>query len=351
MSAAREEAQMQAVIATEEQREAWSAYIARNDFAIAWQVMEWHDLVRRHYPVEFFPLVVQREGQIGGILPLYRVRTGRKGDRLMSVPYAVAGGIVADGPGEERALLAKAVELHESLGTSGITLKQYKHQVQGELRTDDSYYNSELDISGGEKAVWGRISAGNREQIERTAGAKLRVESGLGVVDEFYELLLDHHHRRGIPCVSKGWVRDLAETGMYDAALIRDGERCLAGTMMKSFKKTVSFPFTCTRGVSEEDIRTVYRLYWTLIARYSAEGYEIFHSGRIPKNGQTDGYRLGWGGAPYGYFYQYYPAGATGPMEFASRRNRKRKVFEAAWRIAPRALTRALGPYFVRQFP
>jgi hypothetical protein len=96
---------------------------------------------------------------------------------------------------------------------------------------------------------------------------------------------------------------------MYEVALLKHDGEVVAGTMVKKFRHTVSFPFSCLRDQTERTSLFAYSLYWQLITRLAGEGITIFHSGRIPKTDTAASYRLGWGGTKYNYYYQYYGLG------------------------------------------
>jgi len=339
---------MKAVIITERERQAWDAYVMGNPAAIAWQSYGWSDVVRKNYQLEFYPLAVFDGPDICGILPLYRM-TGKKNE-LISVPYAVAGGILAERPEVQDLLVEKAIDLSRQYGSSRITLKQYKIMINGDMRIDNNYYNRELSLTRDRTELWGRISEQNRERVTDAMKLDVRLEYPSSDSSTFHKLLLHHHHRRGIPCVGKRWIDDLQAFEMYSIALLKVGERVVAGTMVKEFKDTISFPFTCLVGENGGVSLPAYALYWKLIEHFAERGKAIFHSGRIPTSDQAEPYRLGWGGTKYPYFYQYIPNNAA-RTEFATRRGRKRILFEKGWKRLPRVVAGYLGPHVVKHFP
>lgn len=329
----------------------WDEFVMKEPYAIAWQLFEWSLLVDRHYGAQFYPLVIEEDDKIVGILPLYRIKPLKGSPRMISVPHAVAGGILAEAPQVRKALLDAAVKIGTDCGAQGLTLKQYKLKLEGELTTDDNYYNRELDLSGSTAAVWERITQENRNAILATKGVPLILEHPAGDLTSFYRYLLRHHRRKGVPCVSQQWVRDLVDLGMYSAAVLKRDKQIVAATMVKEFKDTVSFPFTCSSGDTRTDHLPVYRLYWELMTKYSEMGYRICHSGRIPKTDDVDPYRLGWGGTKHPYYYQYYPPHDQKTTEFAHKHSWKRNLFSSAWKLIPLPMAGFLGPYVVRQFP
>jgi hypothetical protein len=341
---------MEAVIIDPSKRGEWEEYLLGNEKSIAWQSFDWSDVLAKHYRFDFFPIAAVDSGKISGVLPLYRIKTLLAGDILTSVPHAVAGGIVADNEEASRVLLGKAIELSRKFNSCRIALKQYKHRIVGDLHTDDHYYNKELRISQDIQQVWNGMEPRNRESIVKTEKYSLLLEHPSDDLQRFYRLLLEHLHARGIPCVSRSWIQDLIRFRMYSIAFLKKEGKIVAGTLVKEYKKTVSFPFSCRPRSEKTRVDYLYRLYWDLIRHYCGKGYEIFHSGRIPKNDATDEYRLGWGGTKYGYYYQYFPNHSV-KAEYSTKRGSKREVLEKCWKMIPTGVAGILGPSVVKQFP
>ena len=342
---------MEVVILSEDKRKDWDEYIMKNEYSIAWQSYDWYSVIKKHYDVIFYPLAVIDQSKICGILPLYFIKTGKGGGSLISVPHAVAGGIVADDDTGKKLLLEHAAGLSKKHNNCGITLKQYKIRIDGDLRTDENFYNKELDLTAPIENIWEELNKNNRKNIEKADKEYTPVlEYPSKDLDPFYKLLLGHLHRRGIPCVSKKWIKDLLDFDMYKIAFLKHNNKIVAATLVKEYKKTVSFPFSCSPDMSEQSLMFTYSLYWNLIKYFKAEGMEIFHSGRIPNTDKADAYRLGWGGTKYKYYYQYYPSTTSG-TEYTKKRGKKREILEKGWKLMPRFMARIIGPYIVKKFP
>ena len=341
---------METIIIDEKGKESWEQYVREHPDSIAWQSYEWFSVLRNHYAVTFLPIAVKNGGGIRGVLPLYRIGNARGRNLLMSVPYAVAGGVLADDVEAESLLVGKAFALAEEFGSRAIALKQYKRKVAGNFRDDDGFYNKELDIARDLGQVWKDLDARNQQQIEEARDHPLVLAHPVGDIKAFYTLLLQQHHRKGVPCVSRRWIEDLINFNLYSAALLMLHGRPVAGTLVKAFKDTVSFPFTCIAADDDQHRMFAYDLYWKLIARFNAKGTRIYHSGRIPVNNAVEVYRLGWGGTRHGYHYQYYPGGGAVRSE-SGKKGRKRELFESLWRRMPLGVAQLLGPAIVRRFP
>lgn len=341
---------MRIEIVDESKREAWESFINEQPKAIAWQSYKWFDVLKKHYNIDFYPIVAFQGNEIRGILPLYNLKRSHKKNLLMSVPFAVAGGIVSTDAESEKLLLDKAIELAYQHDNSRITFKQYKHKIEGPLSIDENYCNKELPLNTDINIVWNQISDFNRQKVEQGKNFKYEVEHNSKKINEFYEFLFKHHQRKGIPCTGKSWISDLVESGMYSITMIRYNGKVAAATMVKEFKDTISFPFSCTSDPNSEVFNLVYSLYWEIIKKYSLEGVNICHSGRLPKSGEADQFRQGWGGIQYNYYYQYYPQ-TTQKTEYNVKRSSKRLMFEKVWKLTPQFVTKVVGPVIVRRFP
>lgn len=73
--------------------------------------LAWRDAVIRAWGHLAPFLIAERDGRIEGILPLYRIRSLLAGTLLVSVPYAVYGGILAENDESRDALFQAAMEL------------------------------------------------------------------------------------------------------------------------------------------------------------------------------------------------------------------------------------------------
>lgn len=343
---------MKAVVVDKNAKADWDAFVMASPDTISWHMYDFNKVIQNNYNVTYYPLAAYDNDEICGILPLYHVKTALTKDILISCPYVVAGGIVANDKATADILMDAAIALSKKHKDCKIILKQYKIKYGDDLLTDANFYNRELDLTQSEKEIWDGFDEHNRKMIKAAESYDLTLEYPSNDIDSFYKVVFAQHHQKGIPCPSKKWIAGKYGFADYSyrLALMKRNGKTVAVTMAKVFKKTVSLPYTAIIDHSEETQTVVYKLYWDLIRQLKKEGIEICHSGRVPNNETVDKYRLGWGGTKEPYYYQYYPN--TGVQtEFAVKRGKKRQLFEKVWRILPGWLVRICGPMIVKQFP
>jgi hypothetical protein len=341
---------MRVDILDEAKKADWDRFVDSNPNVIAWHNYYYSYVLKKMYNLPFFPIAAYDGAAICGILPLYLSDTFRRGKMLMSVPYFVAGGIVAANEEAEQLLLKKAIELAKETKINHIALRQYRRKIPGELITDDGYYNRELALTSNIDEIWKSIGDANRAKIEETKKYDTVLEYPSQDLASYYDFLLRDQHGLGLPCVSKRWVELLLDTQTYHIALLKLKGTVVSGTLAKKFKDTISFPLTCLQKHDEKNELFAYDLYWKLITRVAGEGIHICHSGRIPRGDVAPQYRLGWGGTKHNYYYQSPGVGNT-QAQPTNTRGTKRSIFESAWRKTPLSLARAISPIIVKQFP
>ena len=102
---------MEAVILSHDKKNDWDEFVYAHPNTISWHVFDFYKVIENNYQIIYYPLAVYDAEKICGILPLYHVRTNLIKDILISCPYVVAGGIIADNAAVRKTLLDKAIEL------------------------------------------------------------------------------------------------------------------------------------------------------------------------------------------------------------------------------------------------
>jgi hypothetical protein len=340
---------LSAALVPAETREDWNRFVDRHPDALSWHGYDWSRFLSEHYNIQFLPLAAFEGPEIRAILPLYRIKTRRTGAMLISIPYFVAGGIIADSAEAEELLVTETLSLSRTHEAPAF-LKTYRAPAPGPFKTDSSFYNRELDASPGVAAVWDNLEQVNRDRIEVSSRLDVAVEYPSHRVDDFYRLMAGHEHSLGRPWVSRKWLNSLLATGMYKPAVLTLRGTPATATLVKRYKDTVSFPLTCLRQHDELTETLACRLYWELIQQLAPQGIRIFHSGRIPADGSVPAYRLGWGGTPYHYHYQYYGREEE-KTDSEVRSGSMRGRFERIWPRIPRPVAGLIAPAIVKQFP
>ena len=92
----------------------WDAFVRASGEGSPFQLVAWKRAVERTFGLRAHYLMARENGRLAGVLPLFEARElfGRRA--LISVPYAVYGGICATSDAARRALVDAATVLGQS---------------------------------------------------------------------------------------------------------------------------------------------------------------------------------------------------------------------------------------------
>ena len=79
----------------------WDAYVDAHPEGTFFHLLPWRDVLRQSVGFEAHYACAQRAGRIVGVLPLVRVKSLLFGHALVSLPFCVQGGVIADDTAKE----------------------------------------------------------------------------------------------------------------------------------------------------------------------------------------------------------------------------------------------------------
>ncbi|RMF78587.1 MAG: FemAB family PEP-CTERM system-associated protein [Planctomycetota bacterium] len=111
-------------------RAAWREYVERHREATLFHHPDWSDAVAETFGHQPAHLFAERGGRLVGVLPLLEVRSWLAGRLLVSLPYAVYGGVLADDRQTTEALAAAAEDLAVARGARCVDLHSRRAAVE-----------------------------------------------------------------------------------------------------------------------------------------------------------------------------------------------------------------------------
>lgn len=107
---------------------AWDAYVLAQPQATFFHRAGWQRVLREAFRHDTHFLYTERDGRVSGVLPLAHVRSLLFGSSLVSLPFAVYGGVVADDAESAQRLEAEAERLARHLGVRHLELRQLERR-------------------------------------------------------------------------------------------------------------------------------------------------------------------------------------------------------------------------------
>jgi len=287
---------------------------------------------------------------IEGVLPLFEVRGLLGGRGLISVPYGVYGGICAQSAESRQLLLDHAGQLAHEIGASYVELRHRAGQ-ELDLPTKSLYVTFARPITADEEENLMAIPRKQRRMTRQGAKHGLRGELGMQHLEAFYEVYAHSVHALGSPVFPRRLFTAIAQEFGKECELLtiwKDG-RVLAGVLTLLYEdQALPYYGGALREAFPYAINDF--MYWELMCHVAHAGYRVFDFGRSREGTGPYNFKRHWGFEPQPLPYQYLLLnGATIPN--VSPANPKMRLAVEAWKRAPFALTRRLGPALTRYLP
>ena len=286
-------------------------------------------------------------GRIEGVLPLAHVRSFLFGSSLVSLPFAVYGGVAANNSAAADALEAAAQQLAQQLGVAHLELRNVLVR-HADWPAQDLYVTFRKPILADEEANMLAIPRKQRAMVRKGIKNELRGEIDAGV-ERFFPLYADNVHRHGTPALSRRYFEALQREFGPDAEVLTvvapDG-RALSSVLSFYFRDEV-MPYYAGDHVDARDLAANDFKYWELMRRACKRGLKLFDYGRSKQGTGPYAFKKNWGFEPTPLHYEYclYKRDAVPQNNPA---NAKYKLLIESWRRMPLGFANWLGPYVVR---
>lgn len=292
-------------------------------------------------------MYAERGGNIEGVLPLAHVNSMMFGNALVSLPFAVYGGIAASTGDAERALEMAAEQCARRLGVDYLEMRNVRAR-HPEWPTQDLYVTFRKEILAEDEA--------NLQAIPRKQRAMVRKGIKNGLVSEidhdngrFFSLYADNVHRHGTPALPRAYFDKLREVFDSDCevlTVVGPGGRVLSSVLSFYFRDEV-LPYYAGDDEEARELAANDFKYWELMCRARARGLRVFDYGRSKQGTGSYAFKKHWGFEPQPLCYEYrLYRRETVPQNNPA--NAKFRMFIAAWRRLPLMVVNQLGPHIVR---
>ncbi len=325
----------------------WDAFVMTCPSATFFHRAGWQDVIERIFRHRTYFLYAERDGLIEGVLPLAHVDSLLFGNALVSLPFAVYGGVAAASPAAAAELESEAHQIAIRLGVDHLELRNVL-QCHADWPTQDLYVTFRKTIFPEEQANLLAIPRKQRAMVRK--GMKNGLTSGVDRnVERFFALYADNVHRHGTPAMSKGYFQALLETFGPDCEVLTvasaDG-RALSSVLSFYFRDEV-LPYYAGDDEEARDLAANDFKYWELMRLACARGLRVFDFGRSKQGTGSYSFKKHWGFDPEQLHYEYrlYRRDSI-PQNNPS--NAKYRLFIEGWRRMPLAVANWLGPHIVR---
>ena len=333
--------------ATEQDAAAWDAYVLAHPQGSFFHRFGWKRLIETTYRYPGHYLLAECNGRVCGVLPLGEVKHLLFGHALISVPFCVYGGVLADDQVSREGLETRAMALAAERGVDHLELRNERPVRSDWLRKDGLYVTFKKAISEDHDTNLSAIPRKQRAMVRK--GIKAGLVGGLDDgIDNLYRAYSESVRNLGTPVFPKSHFRAIrAEFGDdVDIVTVRHEGQVVASVMNYYFRDQV-LPFygggiSAARNLAANDF-----MYWEVMRRAVERGCRVFDFGRSKVDTGSYRFKKHWGFEPEPLSYEYHLVKAK-EMPDLNPNNPKYRLFINAWKRLPVGVSRAIGPWLAR---
>ena len=294
-----------------------------------------------------YPILFRVTPSIDGVLALAHVNSLLFGNALVSLPFAVYGGVAALDDDAATALEGEAQKIAQRLGVAHLEMRNIARR-HADWPMQDLYVTFRKQILPDAEANMLAIPRKQRAMVRKGIKNNLVSQIDAGA-ERFFKLYADNVHRHGTPALPRRYFEALLREFGPDCEVLTvtgpDG-RLLSSVLSFYFRDEV-LPYYAGDDEDARDLAANDFKYWELMRRACARGLKVFDYGRSKQGTGSYAFKKHWGfeAQPLHYEYRLYRRDAV-PQNNPS--NAKYRLFIEAWRRMPIGFANWLGPHIVR---
>jgi FemAB-related protein (PEP-CTERM system-associated) len=333
---------------------AWDDFVNRSEDSLPTQASAWESILQQTYGFSCHFLTVLQDGQIQGVLPLFRVKSFLTGDSLQSM----AGALCAVSPQAAQALACAADDLARQLGVDYLLLRDSRQPWNDcGLEVLNAHRGVRVHLPTDDQTAWENLNRSLRKDIHKgmRIGNVDTIANRL-LIDDFYDVMVEFNHQMGTPLYSKQFLLNVARgfPGRFRTALGYADDKPVASYFCLIHHNKVFGLWGATLH-AYIPLMPTHRVYWAIFEDAICEGFEQLDLGRSSYPSSQYDFKEKWGDEVYPIYQLFHIYhGKTPPTLNISQsihENGQISLFSQAWSKLPLPLARILGPVVRRHIP
>lgn len=332
-------------------REACDRFVQGHEHGSPFHLSAWLEMVQRFHGHVPRHLVAEDDGRVRGMLPLFLVKSPLLGKAVISVPYAVYGGILADDPAAAGLLTQAARDEVDRLDAGYLELRQILPFAEG-LPQSELYVTFLRDLPADEEECLAMIPRKSRATTRHARDRHgMEFLEGPHLIHDFYELFVRNKRSLGSPVFPLKWFEQILES-YGDQALVH-GVRCegrvVAAVLSFVYGDTL-MPYYSGSEPALERLGSMNFLYWNLMRVGVRLGLKRYDFGRSRGGTGAAKFKQNMGFEPTPLAYQFYLCDGR-QIPTVNPSNPRYGLILKTWSRMPIWLVKLLGPRLMRYLP
>lgn len=325
---------------------AWDAWVNAHPAGTFFHLAGWRTVLERATPHRPHYLLAESGGRITGVLPLAHVNSWLFGSALISTPFCVYGGALAEDDATRHALEDAAQARARELRVGYVELRNCTPSREDWPRKS-LYVTFRREISANDEE--------NMQAIPRKQRAVVRkgIQLGLRSVadadpNRLYAVYSESVRNLGTPVFSRRYLDVLLDVFRERIEILTvEHEGTAVASVLSFFFRDEVLPYY---GGSIAQARQLYAndfMYWEVMRKAAARGIRVFDYGRSKRDTGSFRFKKHWGFEETPLAYEY-ALMRSRQMPDVSPNNARYSMFVQAWKRLPLPVSRLVGPWIAR---
>ena len=319
----------------------WNEYVLAHPDSTCCHLSEWALATQRLGAGTPAYLYYEEQGRIKGVLPLARVSHWLRRDALVSTPYCVYGGAIADTSHIHRSLEAAAIEVARETNAAYVELRKrsFPHTT---WRGSDLFVTFRKALAADPERNLAAIPRKQRAMIRKGIKSGLTVSASADL-DTFYSLYCASMHQLGTPAYARTVFEILLEIfGERADLMICEHQGKPVSAVLSLYYRDEVLPYYAGSYAAAREVAAADFMYWSLLCRAVEKGCRTFDFGRSMRGTGAFAFKKNWGFEPTPLFYEFALLGAK-RLPVKDPHKPLYRCLTTLWRRAPRALIDRVG--------
>jgi FemAB-related protein (PEP-CTERM system-associated) len=329
----------------------WDAFVEAHPCGTPFHLLAWKATLESSFGYEPRYLIGMDGEVVRAVLPLFFIRNPIMGRVLLSTPFAVYGGILADSPEAAQAMKAYVSALAKDLDVEHLELRNgFPEQCVGFERLSRYVtFTQETATADGEELL-GALPKKTRNLVRKTLKLKYETRPAADL-KKFYDLLSRNYRRLGTPVFPRRYFETLLRNfgKRVDAREILLDGKVVAASINFLYRSEMHTYYAASDQDCLHASPNNY-MYFDYLLWAARHGYRRFDFGRSKHNTGTFEFKRHWTTEMRELPYEILLVKRK-ELPNISPANPKFDLALKVWPRIPLGVTRLVGPRLVRLFP
>jgi FemAB-related protein (PEP-CTERM system-associated) len=329
---------------------AWDQFVRSSPNGTVFHLCAWKKAVEevfRHTP---HYLMAMSGSEIRAVLPLFEIHGLLSGRIMVSVPYAVYGGLCGIDPVARQALLEEARQLAISQRVRHVELRHLS-DAEPELPAKSLYSTFIKPIDPNPDTNLEAIPRKQRRMVRQGIKHGLEARRGWEHIKRFYDIFVANKRHLGSPAFPFSLFEAVRSYFGKETELLTIWHqgRMISGVISFFYEDRV-MPYYGAALEEAHALSVNDFMYWELMRESCVAGYRFFDFGRSREGTGAYNFKRHWGFEPQPLAYQYVLANGN-EIPNLNPSNPRLHLFIETWKRLPLPMTKWLGPVLTRWLP